>query len=71
MARPLRVNIEDGWSHVYARGLNRMALFRDDRDREHMLDLFAETVERYRVLVHCYVLMGNHFHLVVQPPTPI
>ena len=33
-----------------------------------MLELFAETVERYRVLVHCYVLMGNHFHLVVQTP---
>ena len=61
MARPLRVNTEGGWYHVYARGLNGMALFGDDRDRAHLLELFAETVERYRIEIHAYVLMDTHF----------
>ena len=39
MARPLRVNIEDGWYHAYARGLNRMGIYGDDRDRGHFLEL--------------------------------
>ncbi len=28
----------------------------------------SEGTERYRVKVHCYVLMENHFHLVVTTP---
>jgi len=28
----------------------------------------AEGAERYRVKVHCYVLMENHLHLVVTTP---
>ena len=68
MARPLRVNLEDGWYHVYARGLNRMNLYRDDRDRRHFLELFEAMVETYRTRLHAYVLMSNHYHLVVQTP---
>ncbi len=68
MTRPLRVNSENGWYHVYARGVNRMTIFRDDRDREHLLELLEGVVDRYRVLLHAYVLMQNHFHLVLQTP---
>ena len=39
MARPLRVDIEDGWYHVMFRGTERMPLFADDCDREHLLEL--------------------------------
>ena len=68
MARPLRVNIADGWYHVYARGLDRMVIFLDDGDREHMLALLGEVVQRYRIVLHAYVLMDNHYHLIVQTP---
>ena len=46
-----------------ARGDRREEIFRDDRDRWKFLCLLAEGAERYRVKVHCYVLMENHFHL--------
>ena len=68
MARPLRVNRANGWYHAYARGLNRMDLYADERDRKHFLELLEEMVERYRVQMHAYVLMDNHFHLVVRTP---
>ena len=39
MARPLRALISDGWYHVFGRGWDRRAIFEDDRDREHFLEL--------------------------------
>ena len=68
MARPLRVNVEGGWYHVYARGPNGMRLFGDDRDREHLLELFAEAADRYRAEIHAFVLMDTHYHAVVCTP---
>jgi predicted SpoU family rRNA methylase len=52
MARPLRVNVAGGWYHVFARGLGGMRIFRDDRDREHLLELLEATVERYGGEIH-------------------
>ena len=42
----------------------REEIFRDDRDRGKFLGYLAEGAERYRVKVHCYVLMENHLHLI-------
>lgn len=53
---------------MFARGLNGMVLFGDDRDREHLLELFGETVDRYRIEIHAFVLMDSHYHAVVCTP---
>jgi REP element-mobilizing transposase RayT len=68
MARPLRIDIPDGWYHVMARGSDRRVLFEDDREHAHFLELLEEMVARYGVRLHAYVLMGNHYHLLVQTP---
>jgi hypothetical protein len=49
MARRLRSNREDGWCHVYLRGIERCEVFLDDLDREHFLKLLGAMSERYRV----------------------
>ena len=66
MARPLRIEIAGNWYHVTARGNERKSIFRDDRDRQHCLELIGEMVSRFRVRLHCYVLMDNHYHLVLE-----
>ena len=68
MARHLRIHIADGWYHVTTRGIERRVVFEDPRDYEHFLELLAEMVSRYGVKVHAYVLMRNHYHLLVQTP---
>lgn len=68
MARPLRFNFKNGWYHVTARGNNRQRIFFDDRDRRHFLALLGQMVERHAVEVHAYVLMHNHYHLLVRTP---
>lgn len=68
MTRPLRANIENGWYHVYGRGIDRREIYLDDQDRLHFLALLEGMVERYRVVNHAYCLMTNHYHLILQTP---
>jgi len=68
MARPLRHPVADGWYHVFGRGLERRAIFADNRDRAHFLELLAEMHARYQVLIHAYALMDNHYHAILQTP---
>jgi hypothetical protein len=39
---------------------------REDRDRQHFCDLLAEMAERFRIRQHAFVLMDNHYHLIVE-----
>lgn len=68
MARPLRIERPGGRYHVTARGNERKEIFRDDADRFHFLELLSELGERLGVGVHAYVLMDNHYHLLLETP---
>src|SRR3974390_1789511 len=68
MARPLRANFRNGWHQVTNRGNNRERIFLDERDRRHFLQLLGQMIERQAVQVHAYVLMDNHYHLLVRNP---
>lgn len=68
MARQLRHHYAGGWYHITTRGMARRAIFTDDRDREHFLELLAGMVGRYGVILHAYVLMDNHYHLLIETP---
>ncbi|MCG2678724.1 MAG: hypothetical protein L6455_01975 [Kiritimatiellae bacterium] len=56
MARPLRIDVADGWYHITSRGIDRRPIFDDDRDYAHYLDLLGKMHERYAVRVPAYVL---------------
>jgi len=62
------VEYPDAVYHVTARGNEKKAIYRDDRDRERFLAALGETVERFGVVVHAYCLMPNHYHLLLQTP---
>lgn len=66
MARPHRPQIAGGIYHVTSRGVRRLPIFEDDRDRTYFLKLLTDVAARYRWVVHAYCLMGNHYHLVVE-----
>jgi len=70
MARQARIEYPGAVHHVRSRGNNRQAIFLDDGDRTHFLVLLAEAVRHYGWLVTAWVLMTNHFHLVLQTPEP-
>jgi REP element-mobilizing transposase RayT len=63
-----RVDVADGWYHITARGIERRTIFTDERDHAHFLALLPALRERYGLEIHAYVLMGNHYHLLIRTP---
>ena len=66
MSRPLRIEFPGAVYHVTSRGNERKDIFRDDVDRQIFLDLLGRCVQRYGWIVTAYVLMSNHYHLVIE-----
>jgi len=67
MARRPRIFINGTAQHVVQRGNNRVDIFRATADYELFLRALADAASRFRVAIHAYVLMTNHFHLLVSP----
>jgi REP element-mobilizing transposase RayT len=68
MARPLRIEYAGAVYHVMARGNQGQAIFRDERDRLRFLETLGEACAKTGWRIHAYVLMGNHYHLLVETP---
>ncbi len=68
MARPLRISYPNAFYHVTCRGNDRRTIFRDDHDRTRFIERLRRAAEIFGVQVHVYVLMSNHFHLIVETP---
>jgi putative transposase len=66
MARPIRLQYPGAVFHITQRGNERRDIFVDDSDRERFLELLAKAVERFGWILTAFVLMTNHYHLVVQ-----
>ncbi|MBW0170657.1 MAG: transposase [Hydrogenophaga sp.] len=69
MARLPRLTVAGYPHHIIQRGNNRQDIVRSDADRECLLDLMAENARKHQVALNAYVLMHNHFHLLLTPET--
>jgi len=68
MARPLRIEFAGATYHIMARGNQGRAIFDDDRDRQRFLETLGEACDKTGWRIHAYVLMGNHYHLLIETP---
>ena len=66
MARALRIQRPGGLYHVTSRGNRKQRIFDDDRDREKFLELVGDVARRKGFVIIAYVLMSNHFHLLLR-----
>ena len=69
MSRLPRLSLSGYPHHVIQRGNNRQAIFATATDYLHLLALLEENARKFDVDVHAYVLMTDHFHLLVTPET--
>jgi putative transposase len=67
MARLPRLTLPGYPHHVIQRGNNRQPVFLFAADYPVMLALIEENARKFGVALHAYVLMDNHFHLLLTP----
>lgn len=68
MARPLRIEYEGAVYHVTSRGNEGRRVFFSKSDYKKFLDYLELAQEKFRYLLHAYVLMANHYHLLIETP---
>lgn len=68
MARPIRIEFEGAVYHVTSRGNERRKIFFSRKDYEKFKEYVGEAKEKYRFILHGYVLMTNHYHLLIETP---
>jgi len=66
MARQLRLESPGALYHITSRGNLKEKVFFEDSDRKRFLEILRRTKERYGYLLHAYVLMDNHYHLMLE-----
>ncbi len=68
MPRLPRLQFDGAVYHLTSRGDHGEAIFRDDADRQRLLDVLADACVKTGWLVHAYVLMPNHYHILLETP---
>ncbi len=65
MPRRLRVDTL-GYYHIYNRGVERRDIFLDNLDKEKFLKILCEVSRLYKLNIHSFCLMDNHYHLLLE-----
>jgi len=68
MPRKPRIEFEGAVYHVMCRGDHGEDVYRDEHDRHGFLECLAQVCMKTCWRVHAYVLLSNHYHLLVETP---
>ncbi len=68
MSRPVRIEFPGAHYHVTSKGIQSRPVFADNEDRSVFLNVLEAVVSRFGWLLHSYVLMDSHYHLVLECP---
>jgi REP element-mobilizing transposase RayT len=68
MARPLRIHYPGAVYHITCRGNARQDIYKDNKDRKAFLEILTESQKIYSIKIYSYVLMNNHYHLLIETP---
>lgn len=68
MPGPIRIQRENAFYHITSRGNRRDVIFHNDEYYERFLKQLAQTVKSYDIVLYAFVLMNNHYHLLVKTP---
>lgn len=66
MARRPRVHFSGALYHVISRGNQRQKIYKDGSDYQRFETLLGQVVKRHALTLYAYVLMPNHFHLLLE-----
>ncbi|MEA3224254.1 MAG: transposase [Thermodesulfobacteriota bacterium] len=67
MGRRPRIDLA-GFHHVVNRGIERRKVYKSDEDKNKFLEIVCNACNIYKINIHDYCLMNNHYHLLIQTP---
>ena len=56
--------------HIYSRSSNRQVIFKQAEDFSHFKGLLRDYCERFQASIYHWVIMSNHYHLVIELKCP-
>ena len=71
MARLPRLVLAGYPMHIMVCGNNRQPIFYDDAEKRTYLEWLRDAASEYELLIHAYVLMPNHVHILATPKTKL
>ena len=69
MARLSRIVVPDQSLHIIHRGNNRQNIFESGDDMLRVKEDIELSLSKSNCYLHAYVIMTNHFHLLITPKT--
>ncbi len=70
MTRQWRIEYSDAIYHVMSRGNEGRTIFIDDDDRKRFIGILGKMTERFQMEIHVWVLMSNHYHMLLKTRNP-
>ena len=67
MPRSTRIDIAGVLQHVMVRGIERRAIFLDDRDRSDFVERLSRILLKTQTDCFAWCLLSNHAHLLIRP----
>jgi len=69
MPRKSRIDAPGALHHIIARGIERKSIFRDNKDRNSLLERLSDIIAGSETKCFAWSLMQNHFHLLLKTGT--
>ena len=69
MPRKARIDATGALHHIVIQGIERKAIFADDKDRENFLERLSILLQGTETPCYAWALMTNHVHLLLRSGT--
>lgn len=66
MSRAWRIEFDGALYHVLSRGNEQREIFTDEEDRLSFMEMLGEIADRFDIKIYAYVLMTNHYHILLK-----
>ncbi len=68
MNRPLRIEYQGALYHVMSHGTGILWLYRDALNFKNFIELLQRVKLKYGFIFHTFILMQNHYHMLLETP---